>query len=326
MRTLSLLRQLIMAVNVRRVLLRIVMVCAAFTCGVLVNYYGYLFEAIHVEVRVSVEDSANTSTVRALLHQVSDGNASQYVVPNVVHFIWFRTNAKYEMSFLNYISIVSAYRIQKPERILFHCNFLPSGEWWNRLWQDVPLHIVHREPPATVYGQKLLHIYHRGDIAKIEILLEHGGIYLDYDVIVVNSLDPVRKYDATMGKEKPPKFIAGIIVARKGSTFLRLLHESYRNNYRAFDWDYNCARIAYEIYVQRPDLLHVEPFKFTTPDWKDRHLLWYGIIDWKQLYVIHVMGHFNWEVYDPEKIKSINSTFGQVMRYIYYSSPDLILT
>jgi hypothetical protein len=325
MRSLILCRHVKMALNIR-VVLRLVMFCAAFTCGLLVNYYGYLFEAIRVEVRVSVEDSANSSTVHALLNAGSKGNLSAYVVPNVVHFIWFRTKAEQEMSFLNYISIVSAYRIQKPERLLFHCNFLPSGEWWNRLWKDVPLQIVHREPPATIHGQKLLHIYHRGDIAKIEILLEYGGIYLDYDVIVVNSLDPVRRFDATMGKEKPPKFIAGIILARKGSTFLRLLHESYRDNYRPFDWDYNCARIAYEIYVQRPDLLHVEPFKFTTPEWKDRHLLWYDIIDWSRLYVIHVMGHFNWEEYNPEKIKTINSTFGQVMRYIYYGAHDLILT
>ena len=127
-----------------------------------------------------------------------------------------------------------------------------------------------------------------------------------------------------MGKEKPPKFIAGIIVARRASTFLRLLYESYRDNYRPWDWDFNCARVAYQIYVQRPDLLHVEPYRFTTPDWQDRRLLWNEIIDWRQLYVLHVMGHFNWVEYDPELIRTINSTFGEAMRYIYYGSPKLI--
>jgi len=47
-------------------------------------------------------------------------------------------------------------------------------------------------------------VYHRGDVAKLDILLEHGGIYLDYDVIVINSLDPLRRYDATLGK--PPTY------------------------------------------------------------------------------------------------------------------------
>ena len=65
---------------------------------------------------------------------------------------------------------------------------------------QVPLKIVYRDPPLYIHDQRLYHIYHRGDVAKMNILLEYGGIYLDYDVIVVNSLDPVRRYDATLGK------------------------------------------------------------------------------------------------------------------------------
>jgi len=65
---------------------------------------------------------------------------------------------------------------------------------------QVPLRIVHRDPPASIHNQTIYHIFHRGDVAKLEILLQHGGIYLDYDVIVVNSLDPLRRYDATLGQ------------------------------------------------------------------------------------------------------------------------------
>jgi len=64
----------------------------------------------------------------------------------------------------------------------------------------VPLKIVYYSRPEYIHGQRLLHIYHQGDVAKMEILLQYGGIYLDYDVIVLNSLDPVRRYDATLGK------------------------------------------------------------------------------------------------------------------------------
>ena len=131
-------------------------------------------------------------------------------------------------------------------------------------------------------------------------------------------------YVCRVGKEKPPKFIAGIMISRKASTFIRLLYESYRRNYRPWDWDYNCARVAYQLYLQRPDLLHVEPYKFTTPDWKERDKLWKQVIDWKDLYVIHVMGHFSYDSSTPDSIKMINSTFGEAMRFIYYGSPKLI--
>jgi len=59
---------------------------------------------------------------------------------------------------------------------------------------------MYREPPKYVHGQNITFVYHRADVAKLQILLEHGGIYLDTDVIVVNSFDPIRCYDATLGK------------------------------------------------------------------------------------------------------------------------------
>lgn len=316
-------------VCLKRVLIGLLLIACGIIAGITVNYYGLVFEAIHVEIKVSPAQASNTSSVlhslsRDLLPGRHGNSSSPFVVPNIVHFIWFATDVVREVSFLNYISIKSAYQIQRPDAILFHCNQMPSGLWWQRLWTEVPLTIVYRQPPQHIHNQRLYHIYHSGDVAKMEILLEYGGIYLDYDVIVVNNMDPLRKYDATLGKEKPPKFIAGIIVARQGATFLRLLYESYRNNYRPWDWDYNCARVAYQLYTQRPDLLHVEDYKLTTPDWKERWKLWDAVIDWSDLYVIHVMGHFMWFDYSPDSIKTINSTFGEAMRFIYYGNKQLI--
>ena len=68
------------------------------------------------------------------------------------------------------------------------------------MWVQVPIKIVFRNPPLFVHNQRIFIIYHKGDVAKLEILLEYGGIYLDFDVIVVNSLDPLRRFDATLGK------------------------------------------------------------------------------------------------------------------------------
>ena len=62
---------------------------------------------------------------------------SLYVVPNVVHFIWFSDGADKKLTFINYVSILSAHRIQKPDGILLHCNHLPAGPWWERLWREV---------------------------------------------------------------------------------------------------------------------------------------------------------------------------------------------
>jgi len=65
--------------------------------------------------------------------------------------------------------------------------------------------------PEYIHNQRIYHIYHRGDVAKLQILVEYGGIYLDYDVIVVNSLDPVRLYDATLGKSQVADLLIALI-------------------------------------------------------------------------------------------------------------------
>ena len=89
---------------------------------------------------MSTADDGNTSVVlqRLGLPVGRLGNVtSHYVVPSVVHFIWFADSADKQLTFLNYISIISAHRIQKPDSILFHCNRLPTGQWWERLWKEV---------------------------------------------------------------------------------------------------------------------------------------------------------------------------------------------
>lgn len=306
-----------MHVRVKQFLPFFLLITGSFWIGVAFNYFGFIFEAIKVEVHVKVDELGKTGS-----HP--DGHDG-LVVPNVVHYIWFATNDRKNLSFLNYISIRSAAKIQKPEAVFLHCNFLPSGAWWTRLIREVTITVVHREPPVKIHGQTIRHVYHRGDVAKIEVLLENGGIYMDYDVIVVNSLDPVRRHDVTLGREKPPKLNAGVMVARKGALFMRLLLESYRNNYRAFDWDYNCARVAYGLALARPDLVNIEPFRFTTPDWLDRRQLFDGLVDWRSLYLIHVMGHGGEADHcTPDSIRRMNNTIGEVMRYIYYGDSKLM--
>jgi mannosyltransferase OCH1-like enzyme len=60
---------------------------------------------------------------------------------------------------------------------------------------------MYRQPPTEIFGQKITEVFHQGDVAKLEVLREHGGIYLDYDVIVVNSFNPLRRYPATYGEK-----------------------------------------------------------------------------------------------------------------------------
>ncbi len=301
----------------------LVVLLGTFVLGVLLNRYGFISEDIRVEID-QYEWIQRKARSANQAHSGQIFNSSGYLVPNIVHFIWFAKKGK-EMTFINYVSILSVHKFQRPDIIMFHCNELPSGEWWHKLWKLVPMKISYVQPPPTIYGQTLLHRYHQSDVAKLEILMKYGGIYLDYDVILVQSLNPLRVYSTIFGKEKGNKFNAGIIIAQKNALFLSLVHRSYKNHYRPLDWDYNCQRVTYQIYLKFPDLVHVEPIRLTTPDWTERHLLWTSQIKWRELYLIHLLQHLDWTNYSPEMIAQLNNTMGEVIRNVYFDSPNNVV-
>ena len=67
--------------------------------------------------------------------------------------------------------------------------------------------------------------------------MNYGGIYLDNDVYVVNSLEKYRQYEMVVSWDKNEKTNEDegignmIFIAHKNSRFLRALSDSYRYDY-----------------------------------------------------------------------------------------------
>ena len=228
---------------------------------------------------------------------------------------------------MQFVSITSAYKIQRPDILMLHCDFLPVGPWWFSLWNDVPITVMHREPPEDINGKRLQHMNHKVEVTKILVLQQYGGIYLDYDVIVLRSFDPLRIYNITMGKDKASTINTGIIIAHKSAQFLDLWYKSFNDNYSTTHTNFECGRVTYQLFLEKPSALHVEPYKLTTPDSSERQKLWNEVIDWQGmgLFAVYAVANNNGFQYTPDNIKNFNSTVGEVMRYIHYGTPDLIL-
>lgn len=255
-----------------------------------------------------------------------EGLFRPYIVPNIVHYIWFGKDRS--LTFINYVSMRSAYFVQKPEKIFIHCDHLPVGVWWQKLQEEVPLVIKQQQRPQKLGSQLIgpempvgIHSYgyfHQADVAKLEILIEYGGIYMDCDVIVINSLNPLRIHEVAIAREKPPKLIMGTILAAKNASFLRVWYETYKYTYDSSIWDYNTGIVSFYMFTRRPDLIHVEPFRMSTPDWTERtQLLFKTIINWRSLFVLHFMGHRTTEQYNVERMNKMQNTLGEVLRHGY---------
>ncbi|XP_034232520.1 uncharacterized protein LOC117640268 isoform X3 [Thrips palmi] len=112
-----------------------------------------------------------------------------------------------EFTFLEYVCALAAWERQQPDWLMFHSDLLDfRGEYWMRL-QATPglreaIQLVPTSPLKDVLGQPLDPVHgkqHAADVQRIVILQNYGGIFLDNDVYLLDSLDPLRRFEMSVG-------------------------------------------------------------------------------------------------------------------------------
>ncbi|XP_046329135.1 uncharacterized protein LOC124112966 [Haliotis rufescens] len=301
----------------RQLYISVLLTCMSVSLCALYLQENSVHEQVHVEV---VPVTSPTGQITSLLNK-----SDHFVVPNIVHFVWFGEDLKFRFHHL--LSIKSAYSILKPDRILFHCNHKPVGKWWKVIKQTIPiLRIVDRKAPTEIYGNMVIRSEHKSDIARIQILQKYGGIYMDTDVIALKSFNPLRHYGITMGIEyhgTPGRLNNGIIVSAPNATFLSLWLNTYRN-FSKREWDYHDSIIPYYLQFTYPHLIHVEEKTLNYPSGLDINLIYKDVYDWSRNYAMHLWYRLYDTEHGPTGIKTMNTTFGQIARYIYYGTRDIL--
>uniref|UniRef100_A0A146M4C3 Alpha-1,4-N-acetylglucosaminyltransferase n=1 Tax=Lygus hesperus TaxID=30085 RepID=A0A146M4C3_LYGHE len=186
-----------------------------------------------------------------------------YIVPNIVHFIRFGLQ---EFSFVDAVCLLAALKNQKPEKIYLHTD-LPN--FYGRHWKVIlstpgisgVIELKYMRVPDQIYGQTLNNLgwrkYHASDIARLQILMKYGGIYLDNDSYIVQSLDTFRKYEMAIGWRPGGNISNQVMVAHKNARFLREWLLTYKDHYDSHGWYYNAGiRPTQEVLSKRPELVH----------------------------------------------------------------------
>ncbi|XP_066281009.1 uncharacterized protein [Branchiostoma lanceolatum] len=249
-----------------------------------------------------------------------------YVVPNVVHYVWLTCH---DFRFHHLLSVLSAHRYIKPDHIYIHSDCAPSGHNWEVAKEKIGeiLEVVPAEQPEEIFGNPIHNIPHRSDITRMDVLLKQGGIYLDWDVFAFKSFDPLRRYDYVMGNE-----IAGlnngVILSKPNAEFLRIWYD----NYRHFDdgkWNFHSVMEPWRLASEHPNLIHMELTGLSRPDWTDwwdMKRVWNEDVleDWSEAYAIHFIYSYHNEEHNPEDIKRMRGTFGEMARWVYYGQKEAI--
>ncbi len=135
-------------------------------------------------------------------------NHKKYMIPKKIHYCWFGKAQK--------------------NKVFWQCleswkKYAPDFEIkeWNEENFDATTH------PFAARMRREKHWAFVSDYARLAILEKEGGIYLDTDMLIVQSLRPMLNTDCFLGEEEPGIISAGIIGAAANHPFIGACKKYY---------------------------------------------------------------------------------------------------
>lgn len=278
------------------------------------------------------------------------------MIPNIIHFVFGLAPdfGGKPFSLMHYLAIKSALEVNKPEKIFFHYEYEPAGEWWEKA---KPLLFLNKlTAPDEIYGNPLFHYAHKGDVINLRVLQQWGGIYLDIDTICVKPYKHLLINKAVLGlehrkpvfyneknriryaikrltlfpfKRLPAPGIKGlgnaVILAEPQSEFINLWLNSYRTfrSKKLFDeyWNEHSVRIPFELAKNNSHLvtiLSVHHFFFPYYDEKGLALMFEKVHSFPEAIVHHLWESLSWDSYvsnlTPEEVLTRDTTYNLIAR------------
>lgn len=118
-------------------------------------------------------------------------------IPNIFHFINFGPR---EFNMVHFLSIVSAYDHNRPDKIYLYCD----QEQEDNIFWEILKEIITPEKISvkSIKGIPLTSYEYQADVVRLDKLRERGGVYMDMDIL---SLKPIKRFfnkSVVMGIEK----------------------------------------------------------------------------------------------------------------------------
>jgi len=245
------------------------------------------------------------------------------VIPRILHYTFgmARDFGGKPWSLIHYVCLRSAVEWIKPEKVYFHCQFEPSGPWWDLSKGSVTLSLM--EAPREIFGRPLRHVAHQSDVVRLQKLIEHGGIYLDADVLVQRSFDDLLHHSTVLGQEGEKGELGmanAVILAEPNAAFLRRWlaeYKSFRSTGRDAYWGEHSVELPVKLAKAHPDEITVlPPNAFFWPLWTKEHVEWIfnsnKPIPMEGVYANHLWESNAWHFLEdltPGKLRATNSNF-----------------
>lgn len=239
-------------------------------------------------------------------------------------------------SLTHYVCLKSAIEKIKPESVLFYFEHEPHGEWWSLT--EPLITKIKITAPREIFGRPLRNPAHRADIVRLLSLAQHGGIYLDADVLVHRNFDPLLNYPAVLGQEGPDAQFGtanAVILAQVGSPFIARWLDQYKwfrggRDHTEMFWNEHSVQLPFFMSRFFPDEVAILDYlAFYWPLWVEPHIDWIfksnKPIDTSQSFATHLWESKSWSLIKdltPGHVKAMDTNFGRWARPYIDHLPD----
>ncbi len=261
----------------------------------------------------------------------SDSSQCVYRHPNTVHYIKFsKENWTNQLTFREYVSILSVDKFYKPDEIIIHSNNVTiDGSFWERALRTIstPIKIRYTKRISAIGNrrQKPRFITHEADYIKLKIAISEGGIFMDFDAVILNGTrfrEMQRKAECVLGVDNDQCTLVclGFFSSVPNSTFIReWLNTSYEMNYKPKLWGYNAAYVSSDILRDCPHCysVYIDPYISNWPVAQNGKWLIPGGVDWATKTVAHYMNAgFMKPLKPPHELLRMNTPFTDMIKYV----------
>lgn len=152
------------------------------------------------------------------------------MIPNIVHYVYINERP---WKLHHYLSIKSALIKAKVDRVHIWLDKEPTGKWWVNTKPLVELHFI--TAPEEIFNIPITQPAHKSDVIRLQVLIEHGGIYADTDVIFKKPFTDLLDNKFVMGQQGiggGEGLCPATMLSAKNSTFAKYWLAGFKDTFK----------------------------------------------------------------------------------------------
>ena len=194
-------------------------------------------------------------------------------IPKIIHLLYFG-----ETEFLNFhhrcIHSMLQYMPEYDIRV-YNAKEPIGNDYWDDIKNQPRISIHKLEPPVYFDGFELKYFQYKADVVRLELLYEHGGIYLDIDMIIIRPFHEVfssghsfyisEERRASSGSETGA-LINAFLAAKPKNEFIKLWLNEFKSGLRLGIWAHHIRDSNKQLMNEHPHYVH--RYRIKVLNWK----------------------------------------------------------